>query len=117
MELNADKLLEDAIRDGIRAGVVDKLKGYNSPLEKLMTSVFEQKQADFRRLLEDAISSCLNDEAFRESIKVATRHNLAKTLIQRFGGEIEKQVNVLKSDPTTRARIVLAIEDIVKSKT
>lgn len=41
-------------------------------------------------------------------------HSLAKTLVQRFGGEIEKQVNVFKSDPTTRARITLAIEDIVK---
>jgi hypothetical protein len=42
---------------------------------------------------------------------------LAKVLIQRFGGEMEKQVNVLKSDPTTRARITLAIEEIVKQKT
>jgi len=32
-----------------------------------------------------------------------------------LGGELEKQVNVLKSDPATRARITLAIEEIVKS--
>jgi hypothetical protein len=38
-------------------------------------------------------------------------------LVQRFGGELEKQVNALKSDPTTRARITIAIEEIVKQKT
>ena len=67
-------------------------------------------------LLSDAVKSCVGDEAFREEIKSSTRKVLAKTLVARFGGEIEKQVNALKSDPTTRARIVLAIEEIVQSK-
>lgn len=116
MEIDSEKLMVDAIRDGMRKGVADKLAGYNSPLEKLMTACFETHRIAMSKLLEESIGSCLTDSEFREDIKKATRHNLAKTLIQRFGGEIEKQVNVLKSDPTTRARIVLAIEEIVKSK-
>lgn len=116
MELDSDKLLEHAIRDGIREGVKSKFTGYNKPLDALIESAIATHSGKFRVLLEDAIGSCVNDAEFRAEIATAVRHNLAKTLIQRFGGEIEKQVNVLKSDPTTRARITLAIEEIVKTQ-
>lgn len=116
MEIDADKLLHNAIRDGIQKGISEKLSGYNSPLDKFLVSAIERHSGTFRTLLEDAIGTCVNDAQFRSDIAQAVRHSLAKTLIQRFGGEMEKQVNVLKSDPTTRARITLAIEEIVKTQ-
>ena len=115
-EIDADKLLLDAIRDGIREGVKAKFSGYNSPLDKLVEGALTKHHAAFRELLENSIGSCLNDATFRDHIASAVRTSFAKTLVQRFGGEMEKQVNVLKSDPTTRARITLAIEEIVKQK-
>lgn len=114
MDSEHEKIFDNAIRDGIRDGIREKFKGYNSPIEKSVTAAIEQYSTKFRGLLEESIASCLNDKAFREEIASAVRASLAKTLIQRFGGEMEKQVNVLKSDPTTRARITLAIEEIVK---
>lgn len=116
MEINADQLMFEAIRNGLQAAVKDKLTGYQSPLDKLLTDAVAKHAPEFRALLEEGIGSCLNDGVFRESIAAAVRSSLAKVLIQRFGGEMEKQVNILKSDPTTRARITLAIEEIVKSK-
>jgi hypothetical protein len=114
MEIDADKLFENAIRDAIREGVKAKMSGYNSDLDKLCSAAIGAHADKFRALLEEAIATCVLDDSFRLEIKQAVHKTLAKTLIQRFGGEIEKQVNVLKSDPTTRARITLAIEDIVK---
>lgn len=114
VEIDGDQMLLTALRDGIRTAVTDKLKGYNSPLDKLIEAAVTKHQAAFRELLESSIATTITDEDFRQQIAAAVRVNLAKTLVQRFGGEIEKQVNVLKSDPTTRARITLAIEEIVK---
>lgn len=116
MEIDADKMLMQAIEGGIRDSLKTKLTGYNSPLDNLIESAVLKHATEFRSLLEQSIGSCLNDAEFRESIAVAVRHSLAKTLVARFGGEMEKQVNVLKSDPTTRARITLAIEEIVRQK-
>jgi len=116
MEINAEQIFENAIRDAIREGIKAKMVGYNSPLDKLTTAAIEAHYGQFRTLLEESIASCVSDSGFREEIASAVRHSLAKTLVQRFGGEIEKQVNVLKSDPTTRARITLAIEEIVKTQ-
>jgi hypothetical protein len=116
MNIDADKLLENAMREGIRDGVKSKFSGYNKPLDNLVEAAISTHSPKFRAMLEDAIGSCVNSQEFRDEIATAVRHQLAKTLIQRFGGEMEKQVNVLKSDPTTRARITLAIEEIVKSQ-
>lgn len=117
MTIDADKILENAIRDALRDGVVKQMTGgYNSPLEKMLHAAIEKHTPAMRLMLEKAIASCIDEPTFQAEIAKAVRHSLAKTLIQRFGGEMEKQVNVLKSDPTTRARITLAIEEIVKSK-
>lgn len=117
MEIDADKMLENAIRDGIREGVKSKLtQGYNSPLDKLVEGAVTANATKFKVLLEEAISTCVANEEFRQEVRDAVHRSLAKTLVQRFGGEIEKQVNALKSDPTTRARITLAIEEIVKTQ-
>lgn len=116
MEIDANKLVENAVRDGMKAGVEKAFSGYNSPLDKLVNSEIEKQSPAFRTLLEEAISTCVLNDEFRQEIKASVHRHLAKTLIQRFGGEIEKQVNVLKSDPTTRARITLAIEEIVKTQ-
>ncbi len=117
MNIDADKLLENALKDGIREGVKSKLAAsYNNPLDKLIESCLTAHSSSFRAMLEESISSCVKDGDFRKQIAESVRHTLAKTLVSRFGGEMEKQVNVLKSDPTTRARITLAIEEIVKTQ-
>ena len=103
------------INEGIRDGIKSKLMGYNSPLEKMMTDCINEHGTAIKSLLSDAIAESVKDESFRLEIQTSLRSQLAKTLVQRFGGELEKQVNALKSDPTTRARITIAIEDIVRS--
>lgn len=114
MDLNADELIRNALTDAIREGVKKELlQGYNSPLNKMLADAIASHQPAVRAVLEQGIASCLNDTEFREQLKAAVRQSLAKVLVQRFGGELEKQVNVLKSDPTTRARITLALEQIV----
>ncbi len=114
--METEKLLVDAIRDGIRKGVAEKLGGYQSPLDPIITEALKKHDPELRSMLHAAVQSAVGDEGFRNEIAVAVRHKLATCLIQRFGGELEKQVNVLKSDPTTRARITLAIEEIVKER-
>lgn len=113
-EVDSDRLLLNAITDGLREGVKSKLTGYNGPLDKLITDSIAKHGTQLRSLLEGAIGSAIESVDFREEITQAVNRSLAKTLIQRFGGEIEKQANVLKSDPVTRARITMAIEEIVK---
>lgn len=112
---NAVAEMMTAVKDGLRQAVRDRLvNNYGrSPLDNVVNEVVQQEIAQLRTVLLDAIRGAMADNSFREQIVTALRHKLAKLLVERFGGELEKQINTLKSDPATRARIVLAIEDIV----
>lgn len=116
MEISLEDQVFNAIKDGIREGVKAKLNGYQSPLDKMIAEVLTKYDSLFRSLLSTSIESAMLNDEFREQIATQIRHKLASVLVARFGGELEKQVNVLKSDPTTRARITLAIEEIIKVK-
>lgn len=118
MELDSDKILEKAFMDACREGIHKKMtESYSNPLSKLIDASIDKFEGKFRALFEKAIATCLDDAQFTSDIASAIRSALAKQLVQKFGGELEKQINALKSDPTTRARIIIALDDIVKSKT
>jgi len=118
MEINADKLLTEAIRDGIREGITAKFKqSYNNPMDKMIEDAVSQHRVQMTSLIAESIGTLLGDESFRSTIQSQVSSLLAKQLVQKFGGELEKQVNALKSDPATRARITLAIDSIVSGKT
>lgn len=117
MELDANRLVVEAVRNGIQEAVKTRFSTtYDNPFQKILTQAIDGQAGAIRSLLDAAIASCLGDAAFRADIAQAVRHSLAKSLVQRFGGELEKQVNQLKSDPATRARITLAIEEIVRER-
>ncbi len=104
-----------AVKTGLHKAVCEKLTGYNSPLDKVLVSVIEAHNGAIRELLTEAINSALTDTDFRQQIAQGVRGKLAKQLVEKFGGEMEKQVNMLKSDPLTRARITQAIGEIIES--
>lgn len=116
MEFNAEQMIVDAIRGGLRSALEDRMKrSYDNPFDKLLTQCIEKESESIRGIVSKAIQGCINDPEFSEDMRRQLRSVLAKTLVQRFGGELEKAVNALKSDPTTRARITLAIEEIVRT--
>lgn len=117
MEVNADTLLVNAMKDGIREGIKSKLtQSYSNPFDDVIKRTLSEHEAEIRQMLSEALASCVKDQEFRKLVATSVRHTMARTLVARFGGELEKQINVLKSDPSTRARITLAIEEIVKTK-
>jgi hypothetical protein len=118
VDIDADALIVNAVRDAIREGIKAKFQqSYQNPFDPLLTACLKRHEASLAGLIGEAIGLAVCDPAFRQEVAAAVRASLAKTLVQRFGGELEKQVNQLKSDPATRARITLAIAEIVKEKT
>lgn len=115
--MDANSIIEEAIKDGIREGIKSKMNAnYSNPFEKLIAESIAKHDKAIRTMLCDAINSAIGDEPFCDEIRKAVRTTLAKVLVARFGGELEKQVNALKSNPSTRARITVAIDDILKSQ-
>lgn len=116
MEIDFERELTQAVRSGFAKAVAEVLgRGYDNPVTPHIKAAIDTHAPKMQALLVEAIGDSLGTEEFRQQIRESVRHKLASLLVQRFGGELEKQVNVLKSDPATRARITLAIEEICKA--
>ena len=117
-DIKSTESLEKAVlrisKETIAKAIESELVGYNKPLSDLTKRVIQANEAELYKLLNDEFSSLLRHNDFKKTLKKALNEKLAKVLVARMGGELESRVNELKSNPSTRARITLAIEEIVK---
>lgn len=89
---------------------------YNGPFGKIIERAVAAKEAELLQLVADAISE-VTTGSIREQIKVAAAHKIARVLVSKMEGEIEKRANDFRADPATRARITLAIEAAINPPT
>ncbi len=110
--------MEDAIvntaKTAIKESIINNLTGYNSPFNKMANDVIMQHEAEFKKLFETEVASLINSDDFKSAMSEALHTRLAKILVSKLGGELEKRVNSLKQDPTTRAKITVAISNIIE---
>jgi len=103
----------NSVRSAMGEAIEKELCGYNKPLSLLTAKVVEKHQDELFNIIDSQVSQLIGGDDFRLIIKEQLNKNLAKTLINRMGGELEKQVNTLKQNPQTRAKIMLAISEII----
>ena len=95
----------------------EALTSYSSPLVSAVKDALFDESEKLKQISQAAVSDLLNSEEFTLIMKEEMKRKLARVLISQFGGELEKSVNKLKSDPTTRAKITLAIDGVVNNLT
>lgn len=110
--------LEQAILQAAKNGLSDafnkELVGYNKPLSLLTQKVIEKHQGVIFSLIDDEVVKLIGGDDFKLALKDELNRKLARTLIERMGGELESRVNELKQNPETRAKITLAISQIIR---
>ncbi len=112
-ERSLEQQVFDAIRESFAESVQKRLvSDYHGPFGKLIEQAVAQKESELKALILDAFTESTSG-SIREQIKVAAAHKIAKVLVSKMEGEIEKRVNDLRADPVTRARIILAVEGAI----
>ena len=109
-KMSLEKDILQTARVAISESIVKELVGYNKPLSKLISRVIEANEQEMYDLIDGEFSTLICGDDFKISLKKALNDKLAKVLVSRMGGELEKRINELKANPTTRAKITLAIE-------
>lgn len=111
MEL--EKLILKQAKESVAVGIKTALEGYNSPLNKLVVSVVSENEKYLKEIVSSVFTKIINSEGFKDSVNTAFKHKLAKILVSKLEGSVEKAVTTLRSDPVIRAKMVLAIENII----
>lgn len=110
LEQNVLNTVEQAISEA----VVKNLSAYNNPLDELIKVAVAKHQEKIQKLFDDAIENVVVG-GLKDSLETAISHKISKVLVSKMEGEIEKQANELRSSPEFRAKLTLAIGNLVKS--
>lgn len=111
-----EKQVANEARKAVRDAIVSTLTGYDSALKKICNRVVEMHEPVMTQVVNEQIAVLLGSQDFKQEVANALNHKLARVLIQELGGELEAQVGKLKRDPTTRAKITVAIDHIVSER-
>ncbi len=107
-----DQLLKECEKQ-IGKALSDALTSYSSPLVKAVQQSLLEVEPQLKEMASTAISDMICDSEFKEIMQREIKSKLAKVLISKIGGEIESTVNKLKSDPTSRAKITIAVDSVI----
>ena len=93
--------------------ITDALGSYGSPLMNAIRVALKDQENAIHKLASDSVAELVNSEEFKISMKTEMKRKLAKVLISQYGGELEKTVGKLKADPTSRAKMTIAIDSVM----
>lgn len=110
--------LESDILQVAQQSIADALKsvltGYSSPLIKLITEVINENSGELKGLISDSFKRVIRTEEFKSSIVSAFSHKVAKTIISNNDGLFDKVSNELKQDSTFKAKMTIAVSNVVE---
>ena len=110
-----EKQIINECSEAVNKAIVDCLTGYNTPLSKMANTVVASHETELVLMMDTALCETISSKDFKQAVKNAFTHKLAKTLMSKMEGEVEKAVTVIRQDPVRRAKIILAIEKLIQA--
>lgn len=86
---------------------------YSNPIKIIAAEVIEENRDTIKKEFSTALELSFNDKEFRDIVRQEFKRKVAKTLVGKLEGEVDKAVAAIRNDQTIRARMILAIEKIV----
>jgi hypothetical protein len=111
-----EKEILDKVKDSIAEAISSSLVGYNSPLSILSKKVIDDNFDDIYGIMNKAFKSVIRTEEFEKTILQEFEHKVAKMLVGQMSGHVEKAVNNIRQDPRLKAKMILAIENIIDNE-
>lgn len=100
---------QTSINEAIKAALI----GYNSPLTKLVMEVVNQETPLLRSIIYDSFNQVIRTDDFKASIVSAFSHKVARSIISNNDGLFDKVANELKQDSIFKAKMALAVSNVV----
>lgn len=101
-------------QQSIQEAIGKSMTGYQSPLVKLVESVINEHSNVLRKIISDSFSQVILMDEFKQSIVHAFSHKVSKTIISNNDGLFDKVSNELKQDSVFKAKMSLAVSNVVE---
>lgn len=108
MEEKILKVTQQALENCIEK----ELCGWNKPLTTIINETISKHEKAIKEMVDKCLVDIIYTDDFKVSLKNSLKEKFAKTIVNNMDGELVKRVNELKQDPTTRAKIILALDKL-----
>lgn len=111
-------LTEEEVRQIIMAGLKERIAARYSfqAVDDIVKQVMQEEdsQSQLKGFVRECLSFVKGDKSFEKTVKEEFQHKVAKSMVSKLEGTVEKAVEAIRQDPTLRAEMILAIEKIIK---
>lgn len=108
-----EKQILNISKNAIADAIQKELVGYNKPLSAMANEVVSENKQEIKSIMDESFKGVIRSDGFDIMVKEEFNRKIAKLLVGQLSGEVEKAVNTFKQDPTLKAKMILAIENII----
>lgn len=108
--IDVEKLIYEALLDKIGSSI-----NYQE-LHHMIGNVIVQRQTEFEDILNKCLDKVFLDKKFQDVIIDEFRHKVAKNMVGKLEGAIDKNINKFRQDPIMNAKMILSLEKIIEGK-
>lgn len=109
---------EAEIKEIVVAGLREKIatRYTYEAVDRIVQEVMveESSRENLKRFIRECLSFVKGDKAFEKMVKEEFQHKVAKSMVGKLEGTVERAVEAIRQDQTLRAEMILAIEKIIK---
>lgn len=111
---------EAEIKEVVIAGLKEKIatRYTYEVVDNIVRDVMSEdaSRAKLEKFVRSTLSFLQDDKQFEKAVKEEFQHKVAKAMVGKLEGTVERAVDVLRQNPTLRAEMVLALEKIIKKQ-
>ena len=111
-ELNLEEEILNATKTILINGI-KSLDGYNNPTKSIVNSVIEEYEPSISLLFKEAIEKTIQNDTFKEELQKLISQRIVRELVSQSESSIARIVQKMKQDETFRARLTLAVDNII----
>lgn len=111
-ELNLEEEILNATKTILINGI-KSLDGYNNPTKSIVNSVIEEYEPSISLLFKEAIEKTIQNDTFKEELQKLIAQRIVRELVSQSESSIARIVQKMKQDETFRARLTLAVDNII----
>lgn len=111
-ELNLEEEILNATKTILINGI-KTLDGYSNPTKPIVISVIKEYEPSISSLFKEAIEKTIRSDNFKEELQKLISQRIIRELVGQSESSIARIVQKMKQDETFRARLTLAIDNIV----
>jgi len=86
-------------------------------MHQLIGDVISERSEQLQTLMLECLDDVLADKTMRETIRDEFKHKVAKNMVGKLEGAVEKSVNAFRQNPTLNAKLIMAVENVIKDNT